>query len=155
MEFNPEEKFSNIKTLVEQMVKKNFGLGDDFNLSKLNKEQEFKKLKLNKNKSKLNSKNNMIKLITKSTKNIIKNYSDLKNVPTNLGINKVKRKTIQTLSKNNISEIGKFFKERNSNLLNANTNIIFLGPVLLNTEINLWINILIILKVIKRIKKIN
>ena len=122
MEFNPEEKFSNIKTLVEQMVKKNFGLGDDFNLSKLNKEQEFTKSKLNKNKSKFNSKNNMIKLITKSTKNIIKNYSDLKNVPTNLGINKVKRKTIQTLSKNNISEIGKFFKERNSNLLNANTN---------------------------------
>ena len=127
-----EENLNNIKTLAEQMVRKNF----EYDIEKLKNEKltENSNIKsnnlTNKKYLKKNSSNNKKSKESSSSK-LNKNDLDIKYSPSNSILDKTKNKLNLSANKNNTSDLDKI-KEMNTNIINTNTN--------LNTNINTNLN---------------
>ena len=119
-----EENLTNIKTLADQMARKNF----EFDIDNLKKEKLTENYNTKSNKlvnKKFPKKNSSIKASKENSSKKL-NKNDLNSI-----INKSKNKLNQSFIKNDIPDSGKF-QDINTNIINTNTN--------LNTNINTNLN---------------
>ena len=119
-----EENLTNIKTLADQMARKNF----EFDIDNLKKEKLTENYNSKSNKlvnKKFPKKNSSIKASKENSSKKL-NKNDLNSI-----INKSKNKLNQSFIKNDIPDSGKF-QDINTNIINTNTN--------LNTNINTNLN---------------